>query len=62
MEHVSEKLAKIGMHHVKTRFGANEDSEGQGQPVHLQSDQGIHCPLTQSLDPTDCISREQIEG
>ena len=28
----------------------------------IQSDQGLHCPLTESLDTTECISGEQRSG
>ena len=28
----------------------------------MQSDQGRHCPLTESLDTTDCITRDQRPG
>ena len=31
-------------HHAKTCFGA-----------YAQSDQGLHCPLTESLDTTECM-------
>ena len=28
----------------------------------MQSDQGIQCPPTQSLDNTECLNEEQIKG
>ena len=28
----------------------------------LQSDQGLHCPLTESLGATECMNREQRPG
>ena len=28
-------------------FGANADSEGPDQTAHAQSDQGLHCPLSE---------------
>ena len=27
-----------------------------------QSDQGLHCPLTESVDTTECIIGEQMPG
>ena len=33
------------------------DSEGPDQPV--QSNQGLHSPLTESLDTTECRNGEQ---
>ena len=36
---------------------------GQGRPradcMDVQSDQGIHCPLTESLDTTEPINEEE---
>ena len=31
-------------------------------PDHAQSDQGLRCPLTESLDTIECINREQRPG
>ena len=39
---------------------------GQRRPrsacAPVQSDLGLHCPLTESLDTTGCINREQRPG
>ena len=31
------------------------DSEGPDQLVHSQSNEGLHCLLTESLDTVECI-------
>ena len=39
---------------------------GQRKPrsacASAQSDQGLHCPLTESLDTTECMNGEQGTG
>ena len=39
--------------HVKTCHQAYVESEGLGQPAHLQSHQDLPCQQTESLDTTD---------
>ena len=39
---------------VETCFQAYEDSEC---PASAQSDQGPHCPTTESLDTAECMKR-----
>ena len=41
------------------RLEAYADSEGPDQPVHRQSDQGLPCPLTDSMDTTEYMNGEQ---
>ena len=40
-------------------FLGHADSEGPDQTVQMQSDQSRHCPLTESLDTTECRNGEQ---
>ena len=35
---------------------------GQRRPRSAQSDQGLCCPLTESVDTTECINGEQRPG
>ena len=39
---------------------------GQQRPrstcASAQSDQGLHCPLTESFDTTECVTGEQKPG
>ena len=35
---------------------------GQLRPRSAQSDQGLCCPLTESLDSVECINGEQMPG
>ena len=42
----------------KKCFRAHADNEGPDQPLHLCTDQGLHCPLTESLDTTEGIKGE----
>ena len=35
---------------------------GQRKPRSDCADQGFHCRLTESLDTTECINREQMPG
>ena len=37
----------------KNMHQAYTDNEGLDQPAHLQSEQGLHCPLTKSLSTTE---------
>ena len=37
----------------------NVSSGTSMRTVSAQSDQGLHCPLTESLDTTKCINRDQ---
>ena len=46
--------ATYGLRHAKTWLWAYADSEGP--------DQGLHCPLTKSLDTPECINEEQMPG
>ena len=48
--------------HSKTYIWAYADSEGLDQPANPQSDQGVPCPLTESLDTTECMNGEQRPG
>ena len=45
---------------MKKCLRAYADSEGPDQPVHC--DQGLPCPLTESLDITECMNGEQRPG
>ena len=40
----------------KCAFGTYLDSEGPGQPAHMQSDLGIHCPLMRQIISVSVIS------
>ena len=44
--------------HAKTGFRAHADSEGPDQPARPLSDQGLRCPLTESLDTIYNVSME----
>ena len=33
------------------------DNEGPDQTAHAQSDQGLHCPLTESMATVKCINQ-----
>ena len=48
----------MGPRHSKTCLLAYTDSKGPYQLVHFQSD--LYCPLTETLDTTECMSGEQI--
>ena len=50
-----------GLRHVKTCLHAYIDSKGPDQPAHLQSDQGLGCLLTESLDTIEYISRANAQ-
>ena len=41
----------------KIPFLAYADHKGPDQPVHLQSDQGLCCLQTESMDTRECIRR-----
>ena len=45
---------------MKMCLRAYADSDGPDQAV--QSDQGLHCLLTESLDTIECFNREQMPG
>ena len=47
---------------AKTCLRPCADSEDQDQPAFAQADQGLHCPLTESLDTTECINGERRSG
>ena len=53
---------QIGPHHAKMCLRAYADSESPDQPAHFQSDQDHHCPLTESLDTSECMNVEQRPG
>ena len=53
------RLCSCGLHHAKAWFWAYADSGGPDQPKHWQSDQGLHCPLTESLATTECMNGKQ---
>ena len=36
---------------------AYADSEGPDQTVHMQSDQGLHCLLTEALDKVENVAK-----
>ena len=40
---------------------ANADNEGPEQPAQLRN-LGFRCPLTESLDTTECINAAQMPG
>ena len=41
----------------------SSDKCGERKPrTSAQYDQGLHCPLTESLDITECINEEQMPG
>ena len=42
----------FGSHHAKTCLREYADSEGP--------DQGLYCPLTESLDTTECMNGEEM--
>ena len=48
--------------HAKTYLQAYADSEVLSTCASAHSDQGLHCPLTESLDTTECMDREQRLG
>ena len=52
-------FVSFGPGHAKIRLRAYADSDGPGQPAHLLSDRGLLCPLTESLDNTECMNEEQ---
>ena len=43
----------------ETCLRAYEDGEAPDQPVHLCSDQGLKCQITESLVTTECMNEEQ---
>ena len=45
-----------GLCHWKMCLWAYEDSESTDQPAHSQSDQCLHCRLTETLDTIECFS------
>ena len=49
-----------GPRHAKTCLWAFADNKSPDQQA--QSDQGLHCPLTESLDTTECLNGEQRPG
>ena len=52
-----------GARHTETCLRAYADSEGPDQPAaSAHSNQGLHCPLTESLDTTECLNGEQRPG
>ena len=60
MGHKSQtKTVTVGLHHAKKCLREYADSEGPDQSAH-QSDQGLCCPLTESLDTIECISGEKM--
>ena len=44
---------------AKTCLRPCADSEDPDQPAFAQADQCLHCPLTESLDTTECINGER---
>ena len=54
------RLARsFGKCHAKMRLQAYADSEVLDHPAHSQSDQGLHSPLTESLDTTNWTAKAQ---
>ena len=45
----------------KCAFGLCADSKGPDQTVKMQSDQGLHCPLTESLDTTKYMESKGLD-
>ena len=46
----------------KRLFGHIRTAKAQISCASNQSDQGIHCPLAESLDTTECMNGEQRPG
>ena len=46
----------------KNIFGHMRTLTAQISRISAQSDQDLHCPLTESLDTTECMNREQRPG
>ena len=42
--------------HAKTCLWSYADGEDPDQSPSTQSDQDLHCPLTESLDTTECMN------
>ena len=47
-------FVSVGPRHSKTCFREYADSEVPDQPA-----QGLHCPLTESFDTTECMNGEK---
>ena len=52
----------MGLHHAKTCHRAYVDSEAQIRLRIAQSEKGLLCPLTESLETTECMNRELKPG
>ena len=55
-------LCVNGPHHAKPCLQAFADSEDPDQTASVQSDLGLHCPLTESFDTIEWINEEQLLG
>ena len=47
---------------MKSVFGHMWTAKAQISCTSVQSDQGLHCQLKESLDTTECIDEEQRPG
>ena len=46
----------------KRVFGHMRTAKARSDCADAQSDQGLHCPLAESLDTTECMKGEQRPG
>ena len=44
----------------KRAFGHMRTANARSDWASAQSDQGLHCPLTELLDTPECINEEQM--
>ena len=51
-------FSSAGPRHAETHFRAYADSDGPDQTAYAQSDQGLRCPVTESLDTIGYIKGE----
>ena len=56
---IDMKRTPYGPRHTETCLRVNSDSEGLDQTARMQSDQGLHYPLRESLDTKECLNEEQ---
>ena len=66
--HEREKASKhnkdnnMGLAMRKRSFGHMRAARPRSACASAQSDQGLHCPLTESLDTIECMTGEQRPG
>ena len=47
-------------HHAKTSLGMCRQQRSRSACTFMQADQGLHCPLTESLDTAECMESKGV--